>query len=230
MIKKFMAVIFLLIPISIKSLSSDRGVRDTIPSSPWDQEIYESWNQPYRVEIADDAVAHDTYKNLRTSIDFRVADFIPSSDLFREIYGWWNPTIQVEVAHDMSKRVQIWANLSYLYSRGKSDPLQIKTHVYLIPLSFGLKYNFLSRDRVDLYVGAGLSLAWIKEKNDCFLSNKESNVGGVLCGADIRRKTIKYSLFADYMIQHFTVNNPVQCNKKVNASGLMVGLGIGASF
>jgi hypothetical protein len=172
-------------------------------------------------------------------ISLRGAAVQSSSSRFREIYSRWSPEVQLEGARRIWENLYAWANVSYLWNHGRSDPLGNKTRVSLIPLSFGIKCVLPVACNFNVYFGAGAAYSFLHVHDDSpFVRRKTSRQewGGVLKSGIQYLFCGKYFIegFADYLFQRYDRNHHrsqhrVQTNR-ANLSGLRLGAGVGMRF
>lgn len=157
--------------------------------------------------------------------DARVGSLLPISSLFREIYGTVNPSYQLEISGDLSRRIKAWGNGAYSHIQGASVPLKTKSHLQMVPLSFGVKYFGYLTENWEFSIGLGPCYTWLCETNDSqFIPRAKTlhglgGIGKILFARKVRG--ISSSVFADYLLQRAS---------NVDLSSFIFGGGIGGYY
>ncbi len=174
-------------------------------------------------------------------VEVRGAGVYPSSKRFRKIYSDWAPEVQLEVARKVwGDSLYAWANVSYLWRNGHSEPLHNKTNVSLVPISIGLKYLFPLTCDLNAYLGGGAAYSFLYVRDHSEFVRKRTtrrDWGGVI------KSGLQYNLcngffidfFADYLFQHFSKPHRDESHRNVetnsvNLNSLHLGLGLGMRF
>ncbi len=174
--------------------------------------------------------------------EVRGAGVYASSSRFRKIYSDWSPEVQIEVAKSVWCNLYAWFNVAYLWNQGRSKPLHNKTHVSMVPLTFGLKYLIPLTCDFSAYIGGGSAYSFVRTRDHSpYVKHHISRQdwGGVV------KSGIRYNLsecifldgFVDYLFQHFNREHNHGSSsgrfvetRSANLSGWRLGLGIGLRF
>lgn len=163
--------------------------------------------------------------------ELRGGYFYPTSKLFREIYKSGGPEGEIEISKNLRDEWMGWGNVNYFQKDGRSLGLRDKTAIHMIPISLGVKYQFLFCNVFSPYLGAGLTYTIINVKNDSEYVKKHVTKGGI--GFVIKSgiyidlsESFLLDLFADYYYQeiHFYKNH------NTDVGGFKVGMGLGYRF
>jgi len=163
--------------------------------------------------------------------ELRGGYFYPTSKKFREIYKSGGPEGELEIAAIFKKNWIAWGNVNYFQRNGHSIGFHDKTFIRMIPISLGIKYQFLACGRVSPYLGFGATYTFSQITNDSDFVKRDVKKGGF--GFVVKSVTyIKLSdhflmdLFADYYYQkiHFYDSN------KVDMGGFRMGAGLGYRY
>ena len=173
-------------------------------------------------------------KNPKFEIGYHFAALFAQSSTFRKIYKV-SPTNAVEATFFLPKNFNLWMSFLYLSKNGRSIPEEDKTHIEIMPLSFGFKYNIVL-NFFDFSLGVGPCYSWlrIKDKSE-FVDQitKKQNLGAMFkANIKYRVKKLYFSVFLDYFFQHFHFSTKNEGIKRhsTDVGGLLLGFGIGKSF
>ncbi|MBA3922403.1 MAG: outer membrane beta-barrel protein [Nostocaceae cyanobacterium] len=163
--------------------------------------------------------------------ELRGGYFYPTSKKFREIYKDGGLEGEVEFSKTYRENLIVWGNINYFQRKGRSLGFHDKTTLNMIPISLGLKYQFLSCSCISPYLGAGLSYTFLNIKNDSEFAKRhvtKGSFGFVLKSGTYINLSEKFllDLFLDYYYQevHFYSKH------KVDVGGLRMGMGLGYRF
>lgn len=169
--------------------------------------------------------------------ELRVSGYHPTSEKFRRIYDEWIPQYQLEGSGELDENWKVWGNVAWLQKRGESEGLHNKTTLHLIPLSLGVKRVFCCNDLFSLYLGAGVSYAFLHIHDDSHyvIKHTSKRAWGAIFKSGIYvpiSECFYLNLFTDYLYQpfHFSHHHgsPRVERHSINAGGWSVGLGVGA--
>lgn len=157
---------------------------------------------------------------LGVKADFRVAYYSPSSSKVRKIYGDGWADYQVELSKDIWCDLRGYVGVSGFSQDGHSICQHDKTTIQLIPISFGLKYDFPIFNCTKLYIGgaACYSLLRIRDHSDYVHKHVNKNEWGGIVQSGISYKfwqCFELSIFADYYFQRFDFSK----NSRISDSG-----------
>lgn len=163
--------------------------------------------------------------------ELRGGYFYPTSKKFREIYKSGGPEGEIEVSKTFRENWIGWGNVNYFQKDGRSLGLHDKTTIHMIPLSLGLKYQFLFCNSISPYLGGGLTYTILNIKNDSEFVKKHVTKGGfgfvIKSGIyiDLSERFL-LDIFADYYYQkmHFYTKH------NVDVGGFKMGMGLGYRF
>lgn len=163
--------------------------------------------------------------------ELRMGYFYPTSSIFREIYKSGGIEGEIEVLKDFENHWKAWGNINYFRKNGHSIGLHDKTTIDLIPITFGLKYQFLECNCISPYlgIGVGYTIANVKNHSDFVKKHVVKAAPGfvIKSGAYINlTNDILLDIFADYYYQEMHFYIP----KNRNIGGLRIGLGLGYCF
>ncbi len=177
---------------------------------------------------------NETKKNPKFEIGYNFAGLFPQSPTFRKIYKV-SPTNAVETTFFLPKNFNLWVNFLYLSKDGRSIPVEDKTHIEIMPLSLGFKYN-IALNFFDFSLGLGPCYTWLRIKDKSEFVNqivKKQNFGAMFKSSiKYRVKKLYFSVFLDYFFQHFhfpTTNERIK-RHSTDVGGLLLGFGIGTNF
>lgn len=163
-------------------------------------------------------------------LELRGGYFYPISDKFRKIYKSGGPEVEVEVSRGFCGNWMGWGNVNYFQRDGRSIGLSEKTRIRMVPLSLGLKYQFLPCAFISPYLGIGATYTFIDVKNHSNFVKKHVNRGGF--GFVVKSGSYFYlsecfllDLFIDYYYQKRELYR-----NNADLSGLRMGLGLGYRF
>lgn len=163
--------------------------------------------------------------------ELRGGYFYPTSKKFREIYKSGGVEGEIEVAKKFKENWIGWGNVNYFQKKGRSIGFHDKTTIRMVPLSFGLKYQFLFCNSVSPYLGVGVAYTILNIKNDSEFVKKHVTKNGfgfvIKSGIYIDlSKSFLLDLFVDYYFQemHFYTKH------HVDVGGLKIGFGLGYRF
>ena len=158
------------------------------------------------------------------SVALRSAAFFPMDSRFTHIYGDVNASYQVEVAKRFCNCYQFWLNVDEFYRSGKLSQCG-RSKLNILTLSLGPKYVFPFSDSIDLYIGAGLAVAWARVHNCDVNREYNTSVGLALkSGANI---FICNQLFLDLF---FDYNYQPAFHNRTDIGGIKLGIGVGYEF
>ena len=163
--------------------------------------------------------------------------FYPTDKIFREIYSP-NGIYGMEITTYAWDNYYIWIGADFFTNTGHSIGLEDPTSIYLVPLTFGLKYFYPVNRDVDLYAGLGFQGTYLKTIDDSpFVAHEVSNwdAGGIVkFGAILNMdKNFFIDLFTNYSYQKMDFQDTEGGfleHFKVDLSGFTVGVGIGYRF
>ncbi len=183
-----------------------------------------------------------------TSVEFKAAYFRPSNDFVKEIYsnGWVDYGFEFSKMITTDNNLAIWGGVNWYRTKGHAaccgDIIvsKSKTSISVVPFSLGLKY-FMPVPQVynaNLYLGAGISTAFVRIKDDSeFVKAKLSKNGafGWVLKSGIQyffRNNVFIDVFADYVFQevNFKRGNGNVANFSASLDGLKLGVGLGLNF
>lgn len=163
-------------------------------------------------------------------VEFRMAGFFHSSERFKELYGNVGTSYQVELSTPISPCEPWlgWINFDW-YEKHKHHDCFSKSKVEILNGSFGVKYNYQTCRKINLYLGAGCALGGISLKNKAH--GYKDNSSKFLIGA-VLKSGIGYTFpnqiylegFLDYLYQ------PVKFENRIDVGGIKLGVGIGTKF
>ncbi len=160
----------------------------------------------------------------------RLGVFAPQSSLFRSIYGKVEPIVDLEISRSWTEHIDMWANLDFLYKRGRSLGFCSPTRVIMSRLSAGIKCPYHVTSCTALYIGAGLCFGGLWLKNDSLLCCEKVFQGsvGITTKSGVLFSVCEQGiidLFFDYGYQ------PTRfCQRRVNTGGAKIGIGGGFTF
>ncbi len=161
--------------------------------------------------------------------DGRVAAFFPTNHIFRQLYGKAIASFEIEAARSFCDDFELWGNINWLCSHGKTLTFHDRTNFQNLNLSFGGKQIFCLDKCTQFYLGLGLNAAYVRVHNHSeFVRNKVYKYGvGGLAKAGFYFEPLDnlyFEAFTDYLYQviHF--------EKHTQIGGFKVGGGIGVHF
>jgi hypothetical protein len=174
----------------------------------------------------------------RFSVSAQTAVFIPLDSKVRRIYGSALPAFTLE-GNWKYQCWNVWLNSSYIFGNGHAIGSSDKTHLNLVPITFGLKYIYTLCNSTDLYLGLGGSYGFlnIRDHSD-FVHKKVSKnrFGGIVKSGIIYNycENIFFEGFFNYTYQRFTFsktsNDPFVYRHDADLSSLQLGAGVGMKF
>jgi hypothetical protein len=167
-------------------------------------------------------------------LQVRGAGFYAIIDRFRDIYGDVGGEIQLEAAKMVNRNWGFWVNCSYYPNTGHSIGLHSFTRISYIPIGFGIKWLYSLTDRMDFYLGAGVtySLLDIEDNSGSSLTHIHTWDAGALVKSGFRydlSNRFFVDVFCDYLFQQydFTTTTCGIQRLNTNAGGVTFGVGIG---
>jgi hypothetical protein len=176
------------------------------------------------------------------SVEADAAAFFPTNHTVRQIFGsvWQNYGLAFDHIHPFTKILKplsFFGQVNYLFSHGHSEGGNQKTHIQLIPLTFGLKWIQEVHEKIDFYVGAAPRYYFMKIDNNSSYVPQHKNSNG--CGAYVTVGSffhpvcnLMINLFLDYSFMKFKApsSTSLYTGFSTNVSGLSLGGGIGWIF
>lgn len=163
--------------------------------------------------------------------ELRGGYFYPTSKKFREIYKDGGLEGEIELSKTFRENWMGWGNVGYFQRDGRSIGFHDKTTIRMIPISLGLKYQFLLCNLLSPYLGAGITYTFFDIKNDADFVKRHVTKGGfgfvLKSGIYIDlSENFLLDLFVDYYYQevHFYTKD------KVDVGGFKMGMGLGYRF
>lgn len=182
--------------------------------------------------------------------ELRVAYYQPSSHKVRHIYGNGWTDYQLELSKDIACGFRGWVGVSGFSRKGHSIGYHDRTSMSLIPINFGLKYDYNFCNGVDVFVGGAACYSSLHLHDHSGYVKEHTNKwawGGLL------QTGVKYdfcswgyvSAFFDYMFQKFNFHDSYKGSFsgssyyyesehiercKVNLNGFKLGVGLGLNF
>jgi len=160
------------------------------------------------------------------SISLRSAYFYPTGKLERKIYD--NPIFDIELEgfHPLSHKWGLYLNASYLEKSGRSDGLNLKTKMRIVPINIGIEYIYDLTDKASFYIGIGPSLNVISLHDSNPIGRRHTNK---CCFGASTKSGFYYDLsnhfFADLFVDYLYI--PAGFKNTSNVGGLRAGIGIG---
>ena len=173
-------------------------------------------------------------------VSLRVAAFVPFDKKVKKIYEKAWGDYQIELNKTFYENWGAWINGQCTISRGRSyGYVKASTRMRLIPLSFGVKYNYEIAPCTNLYAGVGAVYSWLYIR-DCYEyvheHTKKGAWGGLFkLGLQYNcTNCISVEIFTDYLVQRFkfpsSQSSPYVERNDVKMDALIAGVGLGWRF
>jgi len=193
----------------------------------------------------------DFCQPLDISVEVRTAYYHPSSSKVRRIYGDGWADYQLEISKGIYCDWKVWMGVSGFSRKGDSIGFHDETKLRLIPVYFGVKYEFPCFDSFKLFVGGAgcYSFLRIEDHSDYVHrhTNKEEWGGLIQSGLTYQFWECAYvSFFLDYFFQEFSFRTSHHHSSRsgsghyehsgyvernnLDMSGYKVGVGLGYTF
>jgi len=162
-------------------------------------------------------------------IDGRAYGFYPSGELFRHVFDKWQVGYQVEAGQIFLKNYEVWANMDWLATDGRTMKFHLKTRFRTFNLSFGAKNIFRVHKRIKLYLGLGINRANVHFDfpfPEHTVRAHTTGIGGV-AKLGIYLEPVNhlfFDFFVDYLYQKINLDGDIQ------VGGIKSGGGIGFCF
>jgi hypothetical protein len=173
------------------------------------------------------------------SVEAQYAAFFPLDSKVRRIYKSALPSFTLE-GNWQCQCWGLWLNGSYVFGNGHAIGCgRNKTHLNLVPITFGVKYIYSVCDSASLYLGLGASYSFlnIRDHSDFVHKKVSSNgFGGVIKTGFVYNycENIFLEGFLNYLYQRFTFpktgSDPFVYRQDANLSALQLGIGLGMKF
>lgn len=173
-------------------------------------------------------------------VSFRGSAYIPYSNKARKIYSTAFPDVQVEVEKYIRDPFSVWLGVQYLWQNGHSLGLHNKTNLWMVPISFGAKYNFRLNNCAHLYAGVGAVYSFLRIHDHSRYVHQHVNKGA---WGGLIKTGVKYYIngplfvegFADFLFQRFSFSTNHHSEHFVerhnaNMNAVIVGGGVGCRF
>lgn len=176
------------------------------------------------------------------SIEGDASAFFPTNHTVRKIFGtvWQNYGITFDHMQPFTNKwhpLSFFGQFNYLFSKGYSIAGHQRTHIQLIPITFGLKWIQSVHPNIEVYAGAAPRYYFMRIKNDTSYVPRHTNTSN--CGAYFTIGSFFYpvcdcmiNLFVDYSYIKFKApsSTPLYTGFSTNVSGVSLGGGIGWNF
>jgi outer membrane protein W len=172
-------------------------------------------------------------------VEAKISAFFPSSKKVRRLYSKSMPYYELEISKKFCNNWQVGLSGGYVSKRGHAIGCRNRTCFRLIPLSLGLKYLYPFNPCINLYVGAGISWSFFKNKDHSPFVHETNNcdaVGGLFkIGFTYAvKECIFIDIFTEYLHQKFSFSRHYKQHYTVrhhlNMSGFTFGGGLGFNF
>lgn len=176
-------------------------------------------------------------------VEGKVAYFYPTDSDFRDIYGG-GVLYNLEFTYECSLRemyrwtpatIYPWISAGYFHESGKTEAEGTSTSVTIVPIAFGLKYQYCCKC-VHPYLGFGLLFPYLHtDDSSDFVPNVRTKWGtGVIAKSGLLfdiTKCFVIDVFLDYSWSRINFGNTEQTSgNTADISGLAVGGGLGYRF
>ena len=170
-------------------------------------------------------------------LSLRAGYFRFANGTARNIYGDGTLDLELENVYRFTPVYALWVNGNGSSKSGHSEVVHDKTRLYLFTLSLGPKFFFpIYRPYIDVYVGAGISGAYVHVKDDTDELPSSTTRGSLGCVGKlglwiVPDRRIVLDLFLDYYYQPVRTRQSSSLRQKyLDLGGLRCGLGVGYRF
>lgn len=175
-------------------------------------------------------------------LSVKPALFLPTSNSVKEIYGSSLSQITLEgnfKVHEDAAKVYVWLDASYICADGHSTGYESNhTHVTLVPVTLGVKYDYPLNFRINVYLGAGPSYSFISFRDHSpYVQEKiaKSQLGAIIKSGLTYQlsSTIAFEGFVNYSYQPFDfAKDDISGEERQNVdfSSFQIGLGLNWKF
>jgi opacity protein-like surface antigen len=168
----------------------------------------------------------------RFSLSLSAGCFFSQQKSFRQLYGSVQFPLNLEVNYVLSPQMDLFAGLRYLTSKGETEIVGAEFMPESHPIDFslysgrlGIAYYFL-RTRLSLFMGAGLSYNFYKEKwENTEISAKDKKFGFFAQGGTEYSLGKRYSFVGRIEYSSIPTKESSKLQKKINLGGLEFSLG-----
>ena len=159
--------------------------------------------------------------------------FRPESHVAKKIYGEGWPHFEVDASYELSRDIELWGSVGYLFNNGKSLGTHESANVWILPLTLGSRYVY-HFEALDFYVGVGPRYFFYHEHahSEWVKSQVSKNaIGGAALGG-LRFEFLTHGVldfFADYGYCKIKIpgSKPFVKGHTFQIGGWSVGIGVG---